>query len=440
MNDTHTHSSRDNMSRLGITISDSNTGKNSLRQSGIEVVGAVPWGSHFCQFYATKEDLIDTLVPYFREGLLANEFCMWITSAPLRTEEARDALRSAVTDIDERENKGQIEILDYTQWYTKSGAFKADEVLKGWVDKLQTALKHGYQGLRLSGNTFWLEKSDWDDFTKYEEKVNNVIGRYTMLAVCTYSLDKCGASEIIDVVNNHQFALIKRNNKWEMMQSARVRKAEEKLKLQIVFPEGRPNPVAKALALFVAAAGIIVMAGWIFNNVALMSISSAWVSMKFSTAVAFVLSGITLYFLARAREGAFETAQVVLSITSLILAILMGLLFVSSIVGIQTGVEDMFVKETDTVRTVLPGRPSVPTMINFMLIALAAVLAMLNPANLLRKLKITGYTVGAIGALAVVGYIFNAPFLYYYIEGLNSAMALHTALLFILLGTGLVVL
>jgi hypothetical protein len=44
--------------------------------------------------------------------------------------------------------------------------------------------------LRLSGNTFWLEKADWDDFTKYEETVNNVIGLYPMLAICTYSLQK----------------------------------------------------------------------------------------------------------------------------------------------------------------------------------------------------------------------------------------------------------
>ena len=30
--------------------------------SGIEAVGAVQWGAHFCQFYETADDLIDTLV------------------------------------------------------------------------------------------------------------------------------------------------------------------------------------------------------------------------------------------------------------------------------------------------------------------------------------------------------------------------------------------
>ena len=40
--------------------------------------------------------------------------------------------------------------------------------------------------------------------------MDGVIGQYRMLAMCTYSLAKCGAVEIMDVVSNHAFALIKR--------------------------------------------------------------------------------------------------------------------------------------------------------------------------------------------------------------------------------------
>jgi len=58
-----------------------------LVNTGIDVMGAVPWGTHFCQFYQTREDLLDTLVPYFEAGLENNEFCMWITAEPLSTQE-----------------------------------------------------------------------------------------------------------------------------------------------------------------------------------------------------------------------------------------------------------------------------------------------------------------------------------------------------------------
>ena len=39
-----------------------------------------------------------------------------------------------------------------------------------------------------------------------------------MLAICTYSLAKCGALEIMDVVSNHAFALIRRAGKWQIVE------------------------------------------------------------------------------------------------------------------------------------------------------------------------------------------------------------------------------
>jgi len=196
---------------------------------------------------------------------------------------------------------------------------------------------------------------------------------------------------------------------------------------------------ARILSLIVIVAGFLVIIGWIFDIGILKSISPAWVSMKITTAIAFVLSGITLYFIVRAIEGEFDKAQVVLSITSLIITLLMGTLFFSALLKIRTGAEDLLVKEAaGTVKTVTPGRPSIPTMFNFILIASAGILTTLNPGNLRPKLKIIGVIVGLIGALAVVGYTINAPNLYYYIEGINSAVACHTAALFMVLGIGFI--
>jgi hypothetical protein len=210
---------------------------------------------------------------------------------------------------------------------------------------------------------------------------------------------------------------------------------EEKAGLKMTLEKKRK--AAKVLSLAVTIAGIMVMAGWIFNIGILKSISPAWVSMKFSTAMAFVFSGITLYFIVRALEGEFDKAQVALSITSLIIILLMGTLFFSAIFEIRTGAEDLFIKEeAGTVKTVTPGRPSLPTMANFILIATAGIFTTLNPANLRFKLRIIGIIIGLIGLLAIVGYIINNPGFYYFVEGINSAIALHTAVLFMLLGIG----
>ncbi|HEY3360644.1 MAG TPA: PAS domain S-box protein [Methanosarcina sp.] len=202
--------------------------EKSLRKSGIDIIGEVPWGTHFCQFYQAKQDLIDILVPYFKAGLENNEFCMWVTSKPLEVEEAKEALRKAIPGIDVYLEKGQIEIIPYTYWYIKEGIFDSQRVLNGWVEKLNRALADGYNGLRLSGNTFWLEKKDWTSFVDYEEEIDSIISNYPMIALCTYSLEKCSATEIIDVVINHQFALIKKEGRWTQIESSRRKKEEKK--------------------------------------------------------------------------------------------------------------------------------------------------------------------------------------------------------------------
>lgn len=200
------------------------------RKIGIPIVGDASWGTHFCQFYQTKEDLIEILVPYFKMGLENNEYCMWIVSEPLLENEITEIMETAVPNFDHYVNKGQIEIFHYSQWYLKNGYFNSEAVLNGWIDKLNYALTKGYDGLRLSGNTFWLEEKDWDDFADYEREINRVIGKYRMLAICTYYLNKCAATDIIDVVQNHQFALIRKNNMWTILKSSERMEVEKVLK------------------------------------------------------------------------------------------------------------------------------------------------------------------------------------------------------------------
>jgi DNA repair protein RadC len=193
--------------------------EEKARKTGISAIAVVPWGTHLCQFYETKQDLIDILVPYFKVGLENNEFCMWITSENLNEEEAKQAMREAMPDFGQYLERGQIEILPYAQWYLKDGVFSRRRILNAWLDKLSQALHNDYDGMRVSSNTSWLTESKWRNFSKYEKEVNNLIGKHRMFAICTYSLSKCGASEIIDVVKNHHSTLIKRKGNWILQEA-----------------------------------------------------------------------------------------------------------------------------------------------------------------------------------------------------------------------------
>jgi PAS domain-containing protein len=194
------------------------------RCSGVDVLGDVPWGTHFCQFYQTPQDLLEVLVGYFQQGLRNNEFCMWVTSEPLGVEEARSALRRAVPDLDDRIDRGQIEFLEYRQWYLLDGQFDADRVLQGWIEKERDALARGYEGLRASGNMSWLDEGNWKAFTNYEAVVNDAISSHRILALCAYPLDKCRGIEMLDVFRNHPIALVRNGSKWEVIEIPQLRK------------------------------------------------------------------------------------------------------------------------------------------------------------------------------------------------------------------------
>jgi PAS domain S-box-containing protein len=203
---------------------------NRAETSGVLPLGGVPWGTHFCQFYQNKEDLLDTLIPYFESGLENNEFCLWVCSEPLCAEKAKKALGKAMPGFATRVKNGQIEVLPHTEWYLKRGRFSSQRVLRDWADKLAQALARGFDGMRFSGNTFWLEKKDWQRFTDYEREVNSLISQYRMIMLCTYSIDRCGIDEIIDVVNNHQSTLIRRMRKWTVAENSSFRKRQEDLR------------------------------------------------------------------------------------------------------------------------------------------------------------------------------------------------------------------
>ena len=196
---------------------------------------------------------------------------------------------------------------------------------------------------------------------------------------------------------------------------------------------------ANTLGIAVSIIGASVMVGWVTDITLLKSILPIWVTMKFSTALSFFLSGITLICINTSTLKGKVYTQIVLPITTLTILLLMTTLLASVFLGMRTGIEDLFVSETEgAIKSTTPGRPSVGTMINFILIGVAGILTMLNIQTLRAALFFIGTVVGFLGAVAIVGYLIKVPPFYYAIEGFSSAMAFHTAILFVMMGAGLV--
>jgi PAS domain S-box-containing protein len=198
--------------------------QTQLRKTGIDTLGDIPWGTHFCQIYHTKKDLIDILVPYFRAGLENNEYCFWVTAPPLDETEAREAMKREIPDFERYLAEGQIDIVPHTRWYLRDGMFKPEAMLEAGIVKFNQVAEGRYDGVRGTGNASWVQDQDWDNFTCYEEMVSHAVEGQSVILLCTYPIDRCGVCESLDVARNHRLTLVRRKDQWQSIENLEYRK------------------------------------------------------------------------------------------------------------------------------------------------------------------------------------------------------------------------
>src|SRR5665647_2151766 len=215
--------------------------------SGIQVLGNMPWGTHFCQFYNTKQDLLEILVPYFKTGLENNEFCLWIPSDPIDVNIATYALEKAVPEFKNYKMQHKIEILPHTDWYPQEGNFNIEVLINRWYEKLAESLKNGFTGMRVNGNTGGLNREVWKNFIEYERELNRFLSKKRMIALCTYPLKKSQATDVLDVALVHDCAISKRNGHWEIVEVPEYKKSKAQIQSENEELERRVNERTRQL-------------------------------------------------------------------------------------------------------------------------------------------------------------------------------------------------
>lgn len=201
-----------------------------LRQSGIKGLGEIAWGSHFCQFYETKRDMQELIVPFFKAGLENNEFCLWVIAQPQTKAGCIKALQKQVSNIEQHLQEGHMEILKHDEWYLDKGRFNSAKVINGWGSKLEHALARGFDGMRVNGNEAWLKFKDWKDFMDYETELNQILSDWKVIVLCTYDLAKIDATVILDVAHTHECAITNRKGQLIILEVPEIKQLKSRLK------------------------------------------------------------------------------------------------------------------------------------------------------------------------------------------------------------------
>lgn len=185
--------------------------------------------------------------------------------------------------------------------------------------------------------------------------------------------------------------------------------------------------VLGAVAIFAA---LLVLAGWAFDIQLLKSVLPGAATMKANTALGFLLSGLGLWLLATpsaAASTARTRTRLAASCAGLV-ALLGTATLAQYLFGVDFGIDTLLVADANP-------RMAPVTAFAFILLGLALLLrdAPRRGAQLLAE--VCALTVALIGLLALLGYAYGVESLYRLYN--YTSMAVHTALLFVLLSLGL---
>lgn len=192
---------------------------------------------------------------------------------------------------------------------------------------------------------------------------------------------------------------------------------------------------ARCLSAGVFVLGLIGLGGWLLENEILKRVDPEWVTMKVTTALALAACAVALYL---SLSGGGLSRILAKSIGAVVACF--GLLVIAEYVfGLDLGFDSAFFREHVTPEWTARARPSPSTALNFVLMGTAFLLV--NGAGFRRYLQVAkslGFTVAGIGLFAVAGYVGDA--LVGYRGWIYTGMAFHTAVSFLMLGLGVIIL
>ena len=179
--------------------------------------------------------------------------------------------------------------------------------------------------------------------------------------------------------------------------------------------------------------GIVVLTGWQFDIGVFKSIRPDLGAMAPSSAVVFVLAGMTLWLLRPIRNGAWR-ARLARALPVMILVI-SGLTFAEYLFHSDLGVDELFFADPErAVQTAYPGRMSMVAALGFLLLGLAMLLTSFDSRAAQRIARVMALATSVMSLAGLLGFLYGKASLY--AMPIFSGVAVHTVAGLLLLAAG----
>lgn len=177
--------------------------------------------------------------------------------------------------------------------------------------------------------------------------------------------------------------------------------------------------------------GILVMFAWIFNIVVLQTVIPGSDSMKFNTALCFVLVAMVLWL--EQEHTSIRKISVVSKICSSLLFLIPFISLLQYVFGIDLFLDQLLILDLNNQQA--PGRMSLATILGFQFTTFVLLLDKLKTGVYAKLSQLLSVGIILIGLSGLMGHIFGAATLDNVM--IFSSMAIHTSALFFILGINL---
>ena len=173
--------------------------------------------NHVVFFYGSLEAKYNVLCNFLKIGLENGEAVAYIASEE-DLGNIRETMKRFGIDVDKSEKKGALRILGYNEYYFVDGKFNIQTTNRLFKKMYNNALKKGFMGFRIFGETAcFFHKNRYDELIEIERTAKRTLD-LPIIAMCAYNLklfDK--ARNPIDFYNellkNHSIALYSKSDK-----------------------------------------------------------------------------------------------------------------------------------------------------------------------------------------------------------------------------------
>jgi hypothetical protein len=134
-------------------------------------------------------------------------------------------------DVDPVIERGDLCIADALEWYSNGGGFQGKAAIERWLREEEDALARGYSGLRIAENASFVAPSDSAAWIDYERAMTEALQERRIVALCSFNLHQCQATDILDIIRAHHITLDRPDDHWQVLEPREL--SERKAAVQL---------------------------------------------------------------------------------------------------------------------------------------------------------------------------------------------------------------